>query len=110
MKKEGASEIGLFAAVLGVLSIVIPLAGFPFGVFMGTFSGVILGIIAIVMGVKAGRQEKTVWSKTAIVTGIIGIVLSIILLVWAVSFLAAVGQKLIELQEQGLLDAPGVAQ
>lgn len=110
MKKAGASELGLFAAVLGVLSIVIPIAAFPFGVFMGTFTGFVLGIIAIIMGVKAGRQGKTVWSKTAIVTGIIGIVLSIVLLVWAVAFLAAVGQKLIELQQQGLLEVPGAVQ
>jgi Na+-driven multidrug efflux pump len=110
MKKAGASELGLFATVLGVLSIAIPVAGFPFGIFLGSITGIILGILALVFGAKAGRQEKTAWSKAAMVTGIIGIIISILLLLWAVAFLAALAQKLAELQQQGFAQNAGALQ
>jgi len=110
MKKAGASELGLFAAFLGVLSIALPIAGFPFGIFLGSLTGIVLGILAIVLGVKAGKQEKTAWSRTALVTGIAGIIISLLLLAWALAFLAALAAKLAELEQQGVLSQLGASQ
>jgi ABC-type Fe3+-siderophore transport system permease subunit len=90
MKKEGASEnLGLFSTVLGVMSIALPLASFPLGLFFGSIVGFVLAILALVFAYKSSS-----WRKPAFTLAIIGILLNLSLFMWILAFLKALGEQL----------------
>ena len=90
MKKEGASEsLGLFSTVLGVMSIALPLASFPLGLFFGSIVGFVLAILALVFAYKSSS-----WRKPAFTLAIIGLLLNLALFMWIVAFLSALGKQL----------------
>ncbi|HVY01189.1 MAG TPA: hypothetical protein VHA12_00290 [Candidatus Nanoarchaeia archaeon] len=97
MKKEGASEsLGVFSTVLGVMSIALPLANFPLGIFFGSIVGFILSILALIFAYKSSS-----WRKPAFTLAIIGIILNVALFFWVFAFLSALGEQL---AQSGALD------
>lgn len=75
---SGSNPMAIVALVLGILSI-------PVSCFYGF--GIILGVAAIVLGVIAGRKAKAGQAgqgglaKAGLITGIVGIVIGVVVLV-----------------------------
>lgn len=100
MKKEGASEsIGLFSVILGIMSIALPLASFPFTLFFASIVGFILSITALVFAFKA-----TTWRRAAFTFAIIGIILNILSFFWVVAMIAGIVEYLSQLEQTGGLE------
>src|SRR3989338_2168014 len=98
MAREGATNnSGVFAVVCAVLSIITPIASFPFG-FIG---GLILGVLALIFGMKQATYSKNSWSTTAIILSIIGLVLNAIVLYGAITMINQVAARYAELQQSG---------
>jgi hypothetical protein len=99
MKKEGASEsIGVFAVVLGIMSVALPLASFPFTLFFACIVGFILAVTALVFAFKSST-----WRKAAFTFAIIGIILNILSFFWVVSIIAGLVDYISQLEQTGAL-------
>lgn len=100
MKKDGASEsLGVFSTTLGIVSIALPLAGFP---VFSSIVGLILAIVALVLAFKS-----TSWRKQAFTFAIIGIIINVLMFFWVIAFIIGIGKQIADLQQSGALD--GVA-
>lgn len=71
-KEEGDNSFGIASVVLGILSIVFSSA-----------SGIILGIVGLIFSLKQKKRMKNSWSKAGFILNIIGIILGIIILIYA---------------------------
>lgn len=78
-EKEMNNNCGVSAVIFGILSIV-----FSFTVFLG----IIFGILALVFSIVQAKKYKNSWSKSGTILSIIGIILSILILFFIVSFVA----------------------
>ncbi|MBX4196905.1 hypothetical protein KW805_04930 [Candidatus Pacearchaeota archaeon] len=79
MKKEADNSFGVAGVVLSIMSIV----------FMGSpLAGLALGITALVFSNKQRKYASNQWSKSGRVLAIIGIVLSALLAIASIYYLA----------------------
>ncbi len=78
VKKKEDNTWGTWSMVLGILSIVL---------FMGPVIGIVSGILAIVFSNKQKKIKMTEQAKIGRITGIIGLVLSILYLIVIIAFL-----------------------
>nr|MBQ6242304.1 hypothetical protein [Lachnospiraceae bacterium] len=82
------SVVGIFALVLGILSIVCAWFGY------GAIAGVIFGIVGIVLGAMGRKQAQTGVATAGFVCSLIGLILSAVRLVCVIACVAAVNSAL----------------
>jgi len=75
MAKEGDNSSGVVAVTFGILSII--LASVP---------GVILGITALFFASAQKKKHANKWSKAGSILGIVGIILSLVILYVAIKY------------------------
>ncbi len=74
IKGESDNSFGIAGVVLGILSIV-----------FSSITGVVLGIVGLVFSTKQNKIAKNKWSKAGKILNIIGIILGIILFIFALT-------------------------
>lgn len=98
-EQKKSNGFGIAALVLGILSLI--------GAFFGGVGGIVLGLLAIVFGVlglrrvKARRADNKGMAITGLITGVLGLLLGIAILVFAVFLVQTTEECLTELQQTG---------
>ena len=90
------NSFGMLSVIFGILSVVLPIT-----LVLGSFSGLIFGILGLIFASIQRKRSKNSWSKAGIWLSIIGIILSIILIIF---FISAIADLANELQSSGLLN------
>ncbi len=77
--KSMNNDFGVVAVVLGVLSIIFT-----------SINGIILGLVGLGFTFKQIKVMKNKWSKAGLILNVIGIVLGVIVMIWAVKYAAGI--------------------
>jgi hypothetical protein len=83
------NSYGVVSVVMGILALVL-------GVTSNQIAGIALAIIALIFSKKQKEIKPNNWSKAGKITGIIGIILNIILLVVAIIILVQNYDQLVQ--------------
>ena len=94
------NSCGVFALVMAVLSVILPVSAMPLGVI----GGLVLAVLGLIFGIIQARKAGNAWATSAIVISIIGLIVNIFFIV---ALLAVVNSALSSLQQSGLLDQVG---
>jgi predicted membrane protein len=103
MAKEGANNTnssGVFAVIMAILSILLPISALPFGFV----AGIPCALLGLIFGIVQVRKANNSWAVWAIVLSIIGLIVNTAIVIIILAAINEVSTQYQSLQQTGLID------